>query len=137
MIELSGTEGSVVVYNQGFEAECNDRLGAAFPAYAEELNKLNQRMIDLLDLFKKRWLYSPAQNGSASLKAVLPAFSALDYEDLEIGGGGEASSRYHAFVAGKISSEEADSLFENLSRYCSLDTYAMTLLIEKLSETGR
>lgn len=136
LIELCGTEGSIVVYNQGFEASCNNKLGAAFPAYSEELNKINQRMVDLLDPFKKRWLYSPAQNGSASLKSVLPAFSSLDYKELEIGGGGEASSKYQAFVEGKIGSEEAHSLFEDLSKYCSLDTYAMVVLIEKLGKTS-
>jgi len=134
LVSLCGSKGSIVVYNRGFEAGCNKRLGAALPKYDEALNALNERMVDLLIPFRKRWLYSPAQNGSASIKDVLPSFTKLDYKELEIGGGGEASSRYQAFVEGKLSNEEADSLFENLSKYCSLDTYAMVLLIQKLKE---
>jgi len=134
LVSLCGSKGSIIVYNRGFEAGCNRRLGAAFPNYEEALNELNERMVDLLTPFKKRWLYSPAQNGSASIKNVLPSFSKLDYEELEIGGGGEASSSYQAFVEDKLSSEESVSLFENLSKYCSLDTYAMVVLIEKLRE---
>jgi hypothetical protein len=136
LIELCGSRGSIIVYNRGFEAGCNERLGIALPNYSKELNRLNQRMVDLLIPFKKRWLYSPAQNGSASIKAVLPSFSTLDYKELGIAGGGEASAKYQAFAEGKISSEEADFLFEELSRYCSLDTYAMVLLTQKLREVS-
>jgi hypothetical protein len=132
LIKLCGSEGSIIVYNKSFEAACNNKLGAVFPAYAEGLKKINQRMVDLLVPFKKRWLYSPTQKGSASIKAVLPAFSTLDYKELEIAGGGEASSKYQDFAKGNISNQEADSLFENLSKYCSLDTYAMFVLIEKM-----
>ena len=134
LIKLCGSNGSIIVYNRWFELSCNMILGEAFPAYAEDLDKINNRMVDLLIPFRKRWLYSPTQNGSASIKAVLPAFSTLDYKELEIAGGSDASSQYEVFLKGNLSSQDTDSLFENLSKYCSLDTYAMVLLIKKLTK---
>jgi len=134
LVSHCGSAGSIIVYNKSFEASCNERLGDTYPEYSEALREINKRMVDLLIPFKRRWLYNPIQNGSASIKAVLPAFSTLSYKELEISGGEEASSKYLAFAEGKLSTESETSLFHDLSEYCSLDTYAMKLLIDKLCE---
>jgi len=124
------TGGSVVVYNQSFEEEVNRNLIRQFPEYAQEILSINNRMVDLLAPFKQRALYSPAQNGSASIKKVLPAFTDMSYDDLEITNGGEASGQYLAFVQG----QEPQELFDNLLKYCERDTLAMVKLLDVLRD---
>lgn len=73
-------------------------------------------------------LYSYTQNGSASIKKTLPAFTDMSYEDLEIGNGGDASSQYLAFMQGSV--ERPEDLFEKLLEYCGQDTLAMVKLLD-------
>ncbi len=124
--------GSIIVYKQSFEEGCNIKLAEELPKYAQGLLKINQRMLDLLIPFSKRWLYHPDQMGSASLKFVLPALTDLNYEDMGIAGGMEASRQYQAFVEGKLSEEEIVQLWNDLSTYCERDTFAMVALVEVL-----
>jgi hypothetical protein len=70
--------------------------------------------------------------GSASLKFVLPALTDLNYKDMGIAGGMEASRQYQAFVEGKLSEEEIVQLWNDLSTYCERDTFAMVALVEVL-----
>ena len=65
-----------------------------------------------------------------SIKKVLPAFTDLDYQDLEIKSGGDAMDIYADFIKGKTSLES--NLIQNLLEYCKLDTYAMVKLLEEL-----
>lgn len=132
LIEACGQDGSIVTYNRAFEAGCNNELAKYFPEYAQGLNAITARMIDLLVPFKSRWLYHPNQNGSASIKAVLPAFTDLSYENMDIGNGADASLQYSLFLAGKLSDDEANDLWSHLSTYCHQDTYAMKVLLDVL-----
>tara|TARA_R110002124_G_scaffold7105_13_gene41774 strand:- start:1744 stop:3225 length:1482 start_codon:yes stop_codon:yes gene_type:complete len=134
LIALCGTNGTIIVYNRQFEAGVNASLAGALPEYAEELRAQTERMTDLLVPFRNRWLYHPDQNGSASIKQVLPAFTDQSYNDLEISGGSDASAQYAAFQAGYIPHEELEALFTNLSQYCKLDTYAMKLLLDVVAD---
>lgn len=134
LIALCGTSGTIIVYNRPFEAGVNEALAEAFPEYAEDLRGQTERMTDLLVPFKNRCLYHPDQNGSASIKQVLPAFADLRYADLEISGGSDASAQYAAFQAGRIPDEEQEALFSALSEYCKLDTYAMKVLLDVVAE---
>ena len=137
LLNLCGDSGSVIVYNQSFEKGCNNGLATSFPELANDIKKINDRMIDLLTPFKSRFLYHPAQKGSASIKAVLPAFTDQDYNDLEIGDGLLASRGYQSYLEGKLSADEADALMKNLQKYCKLDTYAMVKLVNVLSDKVR
>lgn len=132
LIAKLGTEGSVIVYNQSFEEGCNRELAEAFPQYAKAIYAINARMVDLLKPFQKRWAYHPAQCGSASIKKVLPAFTDLGYDELEIGNGMEASNRYLHFMQHGLPEAEKDKLLTDLTAYCELDTYAMVKLVEVL-----
>ncbi len=134
LIELCGQDGKIIVYNQAFEITRNNELANDFPQYASEINLINGRIVDLLVPFKKRWLYHPDQKSSASIKAVLPCFTNLSYEDLEIGHGGEAMLQYGAFMDGKLHEDELSSLWNNLDEYCQQDTYAMKLLLDHMKE---
>ncbi len=103
-----------------------------FPEYAAAIEAINARIIDLLVPFKKRWLYHPDQKSSASIKAVLPAFTDLSYDDLEIAHGGDAMLQYGAFLNGSFPEDDLPSLWENFTAYCKQDTYAMKLLLDVL-----
>lgn len=130
LITSCGESGSVVVYNQAFENRVNRELAEDFPKYVKEILKINERMIDLLVPFRQRMLYHYSQNGSASIKKTLPAFTNMSYEDLEIGNGGDASSQYLAFMQGLV--EQPEDLFKNLLIYCGQDTLAMVKLLDVL-----
>ena len=132
LVELCGHDGHVIVYNQSFEIARNNDLARDFPEYSTALNAINSRVIDLLEPFKKRWLYNPSQKSSASIKAVLPAFTDLSYDDLEISNGGDAMMQYNAFINGNLPEDELSTLWDNLTEYCKQDTYAMVLLFNVL-----
>lgn len=118
--------------NRAFEAGCNNELAKYSPEYAPSINAITARMIDLLVPFKNRWLYHPNQNGSASIKAVLPAFTDLSYENMDIGNGADASLQYSLFLAGKLPDDEINNIWSHLSTYCHQDTYAMKVLLDVL-----
>ncbi len=132
LINDCGKTGSIIVYNKGFEAGKNKELAQQFPQYSDALLALNERMIDLMIPFKNRWLYHPNQKSSASIKAVLPSFTDLNYSDLEIGNGSDASQLYTDFINSKLKNKKAENLFINLKAYCEQDTYAMVLLLNAL-----
>jgi hypothetical protein len=56
-------------------------------------------------------------------------FSALDYAEMDIAGGEEASRQYKHFVEGKIADKDIEKLWADLRKYCALDTLAMLKLI--------
>ncbi len=133
LVRLLGDTGSVIVYNQDFEESRNKELASRFPQHAQALNKINARMIDLYEPFKNRWLYSPAQNGSASIKAVLPAFTDMKYDDLAVSNGVKAMNLYADFVRGKINiAEDLKRFWDGFSKYCEMDTLAEVKLVEAL-----
>lgn len=132
LLRLIGKSGTVVTYNQAFEKRINDELAQHFPSRAAELAALNARMLDLLAPFQKRWLYHPSQQGSASIKAVLPAFTELSYQTLHIGDGEAASRLYLDFMRGKLAGEAQEKLWQDLKTYCGLDTLAMHKLLAVL-----
>ena len=122
--------GSIIVYHKDFEEARNKELAKDFPKYATQLLNLNDRIIDLEVPFKKRHIYNPKQQGKSSIKKVLPAFTDLNYQNLEIKSGGDAMDIYADFIKGKTNLE--NNLVKNLLEYCRLDTYAMVKLLEEL-----
>lgn len=134
LIELCGHEGTVLVYNQAFEIARNNELARDFPDLAADIQAINARVLDLLVPFKKRWLYHPNQNSSASIKAVLPTFTDLDYKDMEISHGAEAMLQYGNFMKGQMKEDDLPDLWNNLTEYCKQDTYAMVMLLDVLRE---
>lgn len=132
LIRLCGNKGSIVTYNQAFEEGVNRGLIESFPEYAAGLSAINARMVDLLLPFKNRWLYHPDQQSSASIKKVLPAFTDLSYDGMAIGNGMDASQKYLDFMQGKLPAQATESLWQGLSEYCGLDTFAMKVLVDVL-----
>ncbi|MCQ2599708.1 MAG: DUF2779 domain-containing protein, partial [Alphaproteobacteria bacterium] len=130
LIECCGTTGSVIVYNQVFEYGRNTEMARDFPEYADGLNAINDRMVDLLIPFRTRLLYKPCQGGSASIKKTLPAFVPnMSYDDLGIHNGTQASNQFMDFMTGKQSIVESQKMMTDLHEYCGQDTMAMVELL--------
>lgn len=135
LIEACGTNGSVVVYNKGFESRINRELASLSPQHTSLLEDINARMVDLLVPFKSRYLYHPEMMGSASIKKVLPAFvPELNYGGLAISDGDAASRNYTKCLKNMVSADEREEIYGDLRRYCEMDTLAEVKLIEKLYE---
>lgn len=135
LIDRCGSKGSVTVYNMKFESCINRELCAIFPRHAAALDRINSRMVDLLVPFRSRYLYHPQMMGSASIKKVLPAFvPELNYDVLEISDGDMASRNYLKCLKGMVTESEKMKIYDDLKRYCQMDTYAKVRLIEKLYE---
>jgi len=134
LIEICETAESIMVYNANFEVSRVKELALVYPDLSERLLALNDNMVDLLVPFRNRWLYSPAQKGSASIKSVLPAFTELSYADLEINNGGLAMEEYGRFLDGAIPLDKLPALWQQLSEYCKLDTFAMVELFRVIKK---
>jgi len=136
LIDVCGDAGSVICYFATFERTRNKELAEDFPEYASQINAINDRVVDLLTPFKNRSLYDPKQNGSASIKYVLPAFSELSYKGLEVANGEQAVQAYMNFCKNELDEVELQKLWESLSIYCKLDTHAMTELVDILRKVS-
>ena len=137
LVESIGSKGSVIVYNETFEKTRNKELAEYFPSYKARLNNINERVVDLYKPFNKRDIYNPKQNGSASIKHTLPAFTCMTYEGMDISNGGEASAGYLKYLRGELSGEEERRLFEGLKKYCEQDTLAMVELLRVIEIKSR
>jgi hypothetical protein len=126
--------GSIIAYNAPFEWGVLTGCANLLPQHAVWVKSLQPRIIDLLEPFKKFHCYHPAQHGSASIKAVLPAFTGKDYSQLAIGEGGTASLEFVRVTFYEVSAEERARVRRQLEEYCQLDTLAMVWLVEKLHE---
>lgn len=137
MIKDIPENGSVIVYNMGFEHSRINELATIYPDLKEELMRINSNMVDFLPPFKKRYFYMKEMMGSASIKKVLPALypndPELDYHNLPvIHNGSEASETFLKLK--EKSKQEQEILRNGLLKYCELDTYAMVKIWEKLKE---
>jgi hypothetical protein len=130
--KMLGSKGSIIVYNQSFEEGVLRELAIAFPEYDEWVNNTSSRMADLWRPFKNFYYYHSLQNGSGSLKSVLPALTGMGYSDLGISGGQTASIEYFRVTYGNASEEDRRNVRENLLKYCGRDTEGMVWIVEKL-----
>jgi len=129
-----GRQGSILVYNQGFEKGVLKELARDFPEYEGWVNETLPRIVDLLVPFRNFHYYNRLQGGGASIKQVLPALTDISYKDLDIAGGGDASISFEEMIFGDIPNEQRAKIREDLLKYCELDTYAEVKIVEKLKE---
>lgn len=126
-----GDTGSLVVWNKSFEGTQNKRMGEIHPQFNEFCLNMNERMFDLMDIFKKQWYADPKLKGSFSIKNVLPLLVPdLSYKGMEIGDGATAMTSWNEMVYGN--QKDVETVKNNLLRYCELDTMAMVKIFEKL-----
>lgn len=131
--KLIGDKGSVIAWNMGFEKGCNSEMGERHPKFLPFFEGVNDRMFDLMEVFKKGFYVHKDFHGSASLKQVLPVLVPdLSYGDLEIHEGGTASNKWRKMIDKETSMEEKDEIYDNLLKYCELDTLAMVRILEEL-----
>lgn len=125
--------GSILAYAAGFEKACIRRASAVYPEYREWAGGLMDRFVDLLEPFQKFSYYDPAQQGSASLKNVLPALTPSGYKGLEIADGGAASAEYFRVTFGdEIGETDKQRVRRALEEYCEMDTRAMIEIVDVL-----
>lgn len=134
--KMLGDSGSVIVYNQGFEEGILKELARAFPEYDNLVSQVLDRLIDLLQPFRSFNYYHPAQKGSASLKAVLPAITGRGYEDLNISDGQIASVTFLAANYGEVPEADREKIMKDLEKYCGRDTEGMIWIVDILKELG-
>jgi len=129
LLEACGDRGPVFVYNAGFEKGRMNDLGDRFPALKAELEAVSARVVDLLPIAQDHY-YHPSQEGSWSIKKVLPAVVPdLRYETLEGVQDGEAAmGAYREAIDPATETERKAVLHRQLLEYCHLDTYAMVRL---------
>ena len=129
-----GDSGSIIAYNKGFEEGCLKDMGVAFPEYHDWVEQVCSRLVDLLEPFSNFYYHHPAQKGSNSLKAVLPAITGRGYEDLDINDGQVASFTFLAANYGDMPEAERAKVMSDLEEYCGRDTEGMIWIVETLSE---
>jgi hypothetical protein len=130
--EALPTKGSVVAFNAGFELgllnECCDLL----PEFRPWVRSVQRRIVDLLVPFREFRFYHPKQNGSASMKSVLPALTGRGYDHLAIQDGTMASLQYLRAAFGNVSVEGRAAVRKQLDDYCGLDTEGMIWIVDSL-----
>jgi len=112
-------------------------LAKISPEYSDWIDQVYSRLVDLLVPFRNFDYYHPTQNGSASLKAVLPAITGRGYEDLDISDGQIASVTFLAATYGNMPDDERVKVMNDLEQYCGRDTEGMVWIVEKLREVVR
>lgn len=132
LITATPAPGPIVVYNKSFEATRLKELASDFPAYADELNERRDRLLDLLEPFQKGYYYAPSMNGSASIKAVLPALvKDLSYRGLAVSDGSMAMQAFEHLWT-ENDPVRIEEIRVQLLEYCKMDTYGMVRIVEEL-----
>ena len=126
--------GPIFVYNKSFEGGRIEALAGQAPRLAKALRAIKARLVDLLPITQAHY-YHPAQQGSWSIKAVLPAVAPeLTYSDLEgVQNGGGAQAAFVEATHPDTPAARRQALRTQLWRYCRLDTFAMVRLWQYLS----
>jgi hypothetical protein len=129
LIAACGASGPVFVYNAGFETARIRELGDRFPRLKPALLAINGRVVDLLRIAEQRY-YHPSQQGSWSIKKVLPAVAPdLRYDALDgVQDGSMAMNAFHEAIAAGTTTARKVEIERQLVQYCGLDTYAMVRL---------
>ncbi|WP_313146018.1 DUF2779 domain-containing protein, partial [Diaphorobacter nitroreducens] len=129
LITACGECGPVFVYNAAFETTRIRELADRYPSLAPALHAINDRVVDLLPVARQHY-YHPSQQGSWSIKAVLPALCPdRGYDQLDgVQDGGMAQQAYLEAIASTTSAGRKAELERQLLAYCCLDTWAMVRL---------
>ncbi|WP_305561192.1 DUF2779 domain-containing protein [Polaromonas sp.] len=129
LITACSQSGPVYVYNAGFETARMSELAIRYPPLSQDLRAINARVVDLLSIARERY-YHPSQQGSWSIKKVLPAVAPeLRYDALDgVRDGGMAMEAFLEAIHPDTSAERKKQIEQQLLAYCKLDTYAMVRL---------
>lgn len=131
---MGGLGGCVLVYFQPFEEMRLRELARDLPHLATGIQRVIAKLRDLLPIVRAHY-YHPDQQGSYSIKALLPTVvPELDYAGLEeVRDGGGAQRAYLELIDATTEEGRRASLRSNLRAYCERDTQAMVELVRRLS----
>ncbi len=131
---MSGNIGTVFVWYEGFEKTRNTEMAGMFPEFTDFFNEVNDHTADLMKVFSDKLYIHPGFKGRSSIKKVLPALvPELSYASLGIGDGLTATiSWYRAVKWDTMDPETRQKIFDDLEKYCELDTIAMVRIFEVL-----
>ncbi|QWC00222.1 DUF2779 domain-containing protein [Mycoplasmatota bacterium] len=136
LTEEIGSHGSIVVYNASFEKSVIRDLMDQFPEYKDQLQAIDDRVVDLLDVFRNGLVYNKAMGGSFSIKQVYPALcpdKKNAYHDLEqVHNGIEAMSALESL--NDLSGRALEKKKQALKAYCKLDTLSMVDIYNRLKD---
>lgn len=132
LLSVLGEEGTIVVYNATFERSRLLDFVRDNPLWEPAISELINRMVDLMDVFRKKQYYLPEMGNSYSIKSVLPAlFPEEGYEGLAISDGMEAANAFYQL--NQVNNpEKIRATRAALEAYCSMDTLAMFKIIEHI-----
>ncbi len=134
LVDACGTYGPIYAYNAAFEASCIKALAARCNEFAAELLAIMARLVDLLPIARDHF-YAPSQEGSWSIKKVLPALAPdLDYAQLNgVQDGDMAIAAYQEAISPQTTPARKAEIEEQLTCYCTLDTFAMVRMWQQFS----
>lgn len=129
-----GGSGPIFVYNAAFERTRISELAQRFATFRPALLAIHERIVDLYPIARQRY-YHPGQQGSWSIKKVLPAIAPdLAYEQLDgVQDGGMAMDAFREAISPSTSAARKTQIQQQLLDYCQLDTYAMVRLWQFLA----
>ena len=125
--------GSVVAYKSSVEAGVIRQLAAFDPSATTWAEGIISRMVDLLKPFSSFAVYHPNQNGSASMKSVLPALTGEGYDDMEVSGD-IAGPVWQRVTFEDVPAQEVAKVRKELLEYCEKDTEGMIHIVEALQK---
>lgn len=141
--------GTILVYNESFEKTRLKELAIIYPQYKKELMKMREMIFDLMNITKTNSklyeelgydkkeasmfnYYHYSMSGSFSIKKILPLFSNLTYQGMEVANGVDALVTYASFS--KMNELEFAHKYQKLLEYCKQDTWAMVEILWGLIE---
>jgi hypothetical protein len=132
LLTVLGEEGTIVVYNATFERSRLLDFVSDNPLWKPAIDRVIDRMVDLMDVFRKKQYYLPVLGNGYSIKSVLPAlFPEERYEGLAISDGMEAANAFY-----QLNQENNPEIIRAtraaLEAYCSMDTSAMVKIIDHI-----
>src|SRR3989339_743711 len=134
MIHETNGAKTIFVYNIVFERSRINEMSRDFPEYSKELQHINERLVDLIIPFRKKYYRTETMQGSSSIKKVLPALCPeFSYKELEIGNGMDASNSFHNLYYCE-DKKVIEKTRDNLLKYCHLDTLAIVKIFEVLQK---
>jgi hypothetical protein len=130
-----GSHGTILAWNMAYEKGCNKTMAAFYPEHKDFLEGINERFKDLMIPFSEMWFVDKDFFGSASVKHVLPALiPELSYKDLDVSDGLKARRIWTQTVLEGKYQDQREKIMMDLSEYCTLDTFAMVKILEKLKK---
>ena len=125
LIRDCGTRGTIFAYGASFEKTCIKTLAERLPKLRAPLLAIHARIVDLLKTARNHY-YHPGQEGSWSIKAVLPSIAPLlNYEALDVQDGQTAMQAYAEAITPGTSKGRISEIKKQLEAYCKLDTFGL------------